>query len=407
VDFGYIFNKITILIIKNMNSKLIVLLNVVVLLFFSCKQQPKVSQYNSVSEKIILGMENLIRYDSLVDKIEHIKLEDNENCLIGQISQILFTDSLLIIVDKESANSINVFDMSGKFKCKIGSVGQGPAEYISPWHVTLHPNKKQIVVEDITQHKILYFSYTGEFEYSERTPFMLNYYEYLANGYKAFDVSHMKDPTMGELVENTLIVTNDKNNIVYGACTDFYSDQFSYAMNKSLRRFDDKVYYSPNFSNEIYEINDTSAILKYTLSIPENGMPPLNKNTTDGIFNDYCQKYNLFYGDYIELQDFTFFNLMTPKGYPLIIYSHAQKKSYHLLFYHLLFTNEAPKARYKDNWLVFDRNAFDLMERKKYLYELNKEVSQFTNILDEIYEGLTEDSNPVIFLYHFNPDQLK
>jgi hypothetical protein len=390
-----------------MNLKSVTLLFIIAILFFSCKRQYKVSQYNGVSEKIVLETGNSIRSDNLVDRIEHIKLENNENCVIGQISQILFTDSLLIIVDNESSKSVNVFDMSGKFKCRIGSAGQGPAEYISPWHVTLHPVRQQIVVEDIIQHKILYFSYTGEFEYSERTPFMLNYYEYLPDGYKAFDVSRMKDPAMGELIENTLIVTDDKNNIVYGACTDFYNAQFSYAMNKSLRRFDSKVYYSPNFSNEIYEINDTSAILKYTLSIPENGMPPLSKNITNVTFNDYCRKYSLFYGDYIELQDFTFINLMTPKGYPLILYSHAQKKSYHLLFYHLLFFDEAPKARYKDNWLVFDRNSFDLMERKKNLYELNEKFPQFTKTLDDLYEGLTEDSNPVIFLYHFNPDKLQ
>jgi hypothetical protein len=317
-------------------------------------------------------------------------------------------DSLMVIVDSESANAVYVFDMSGKFKCKIGSVGQGTAEYITPWHVTLTPDKLQIVIEDILQHKFLYFSDMGEFKYSERKPFMLNRYEYLANGYKAFDVSTMKDPTMGELQENTLIVTDENNKVIYGACTDFYSDKFNFVMNGAiLRKFDNTVYYTPNFSNEIYEINDTAAILKYTISI-ENGAPPFNKNITNEIYEDYIQKYSTFNGNYIELKDFTCINLSVPKreGYPLMVYSHAKKKSYYLLLWHLLFADEVPKNRYKDNWLVFDRDAFDLMKRKEFLYETLKDKPEETAILDKLYAGLTDDSNPVIFFYHLNPDKL-
>jgi hypothetical protein len=87
-------------------------------------------------------------------------------------------------VDSESAKAVYVFDTQGKFRCKIGTAGQGPGEYVSLWHVTLKPDKRQIVIEDIIQHKILYFSYSGKFEYSEQTPFMLNRYEYLQTDIK-------------------------------------------------------------------------------------------------------------------------------------------------------------------------------------------------------------------------------
>jgi hypothetical protein len=395
-----------------MRLKLITLLFVISLFLFSCKQQPKVSQYNGISEEIELSLENQIVHRNIIDKHEYVKLETNDDCIIGRISQILFMDSLMVIADNESANAVYVFDMSGKFKCKIGSMGQGPGEYTTQWYVTLTPDKQQIVIEDIMQHKFLHFSSTGKLEYSEHKSFMLNSYEYLANGYKAFDVSCMKDPAMGELQENTLIVTDENNKVIYGACTDFYSDKFTAIMNGnilgSLRKFDNVVYSSPNFSNEIYEIRDTAAILKYTINIPENGMPPLNKNITTDIYGDYTQKYYSFQGDYIELEDFTCVNLRVPKriGCPLIIYSHAKKKSYNLLLWHLSFSGEIPKNRYKDNWLVFDRNAFDLMERKEYLYEVMKDDTKELAILDKLYDGLTDESNPVIFFYHLNPDKL-
>ncbi|MDR2653611.1 MAG: 6-bladed beta-propeller [Prevotellaceae bacterium] len=377
----------------------------IVILLFSCKQQYKVLQYDGISKDLILSIESTNR--SLFDSVKYIKLETTDDCLIGRISQILFTDSLLVVVDSESANAVYVFDTLGKFRCKIGAVGQGPGEYVSLWHVTLKPDKQQIVIEDIIQHKILYFNYSGKFEYSERTPFMLSRYEYLANGYKAFDVSSMKDPAMGELQENTLIVTDENNNVIYGACTDFYdSEKFTYVMHPALRKFGDKLYYSPNYSNEIYEITDTAAILKYTLNIP-NGMPPLYKGITGDIFHDYEQKYNIFDGDYIELEDFTCITLMHGVKSPLVIYSHAKEESYLWDFPHLLFLNEVPIARYKDNWLVFERSAFDIMDRKQLLYELAKETPEIKQTLDEIYDGLTDESNPVIFFYHLNPNKFE
>jgi hypothetical protein len=214
----------------------------------------------------------------------------------------------------------------------------------------------------------------------------------------------MKDPAMGELKENTLIVTDENNTVVYGACTDFYeAGKFMYVMHPALRKFGDKVYFSPNHSNEIYEITDTAAILKYTLNIP-NGMPPLHKGITDDIYRDYMQKYNMFYGDYIELEDFTCISIVQPEKRYLVIYSHAKEKAYLWNFPHLLFNNEVPIARYKDNWLVFERSAVEIMARKQLFFEWSEESPEMKKTIYPLYEGLMEDSNPVIFFYRINPN---
>ncbi|MDR1130735.1 MAG: 6-bladed beta-propeller, partial [Prevotellaceae bacterium] len=58
-----------------------------VLLLFSCEQQSKVLQYDDISKELILNIENTV--PNLVDSIKYIKLETNDDCLIGRISQIL------------------------------------------------------------------------------------------------------------------------------------------------------------------------------------------------------------------------------------------------------------------------------------------------------------------------------
>jgi hypothetical protein len=78
----------------------------------------------------------------------------------------------------------------------------------------------------------------GDCEYSERTPFFLAYFEYLSNGCKAYNVSAMKDPKMGKFRENTLIVTDNQNNVIYGDCHDAYDEKrFTYSFLTPLRRY--------------------------------------------------------------------------------------------------------------------------------------------------------------------------
>ena len=67
-------------------------------LFSSCSKSSKVIQSNLSSlEEIVIDPQKGQRlpFDSLIEKIEYVKLESLNDNLIGKISQILFSDSLL------------------------------------------------------------------------------------------------------------------------------------------------------------------------------------------------------------------------------------------------------------------------------------------------------------------------
>jgi hypothetical protein len=190
------------------------------------------------AEEIVIDArnQNALSLDSLIKSVDFIKLETTENNFIGDVSQLLFTDSLLIVVDNRHANAIYVFDMTGKFKCTAGRKGNGPGEYVEISYACLNPQKNRIVVLDRAQQRIIHYSLTGNHEYSEPLPFLLNCFEYLPNGNKAYYVgAYIKDPAYKEFKENALIITDSVNNIIYGACTDFYKEgQFSFALIRPL-----------------------------------------------------------------------------------------------------------------------------------------------------------------------------
>ncbi|GHV27869.1 hypothetical protein FACS1894176_10130 [Bacteroidia bacterium] len=358
-------------------------------------------------EEIIIDPKDgqILPIDSFIDESEYIKLETTQDNLIGEISQILFVDSLLIVVDANKAQTINVFDMQGKYQYKIGQVGGGPAEYITITNVALVPNKKQIALLDGTQHKVVHYTYQGEYVSSERIPFMLYYYEYLKSGYKAFNVSAMKDPAYGKYKDNVLLVTDEENQIMYGACNDFSSHKFNFQMNRPLRTFDDEVYFAPNFTNIIFWVSDTLITAKYHIDIRKNAMPPLDNEITNDKFEEYIQKYLHFNGDFIELNNLTFMNISAPQGNPFLVYVHQTKQTYlnsgvvHNPFYAFL-NMFIPKARYKDNVIVVDVPAYHIIASKEGLYHETK----YKKELDELYDGLTEDANPVLFFYHLRED---
>ena len=72
----------------------------------------------------------------LTDSIEIIKLNTSDECLIGEIKQVSFTDQFIFVSDPYVSQKIFMFDKNGKFVKNIGRQGGGPGEYsIISWYI--------------------------------------------------------------------------------------------------------------------------------------------------------------------------------------------------------------------------------------------------------------------------------
>jgi hypothetical protein len=358
----------------------------------------------SEPEEIVIDLKNGKKQllDDFIDSVTYVKLETRDDNLIGTISQILFADSLLLIIDNENAKSIYIFDRQGHYKNRIGRIGNGPGEYVSIQNVSIVSNKNQIAVFDGWKKTIHFFNFNGNYLYSERMLFDAGYLEHLPSGYKVFDVTSMSlsNAILKEYRYNTLVVTNTNNEVMYGACQDFYNyDTFHYVMLHTLYRFGENVYYSPNFSNMIYQVGDSCLTAKYHINI-KGGMPPLTDDITGDIFNEYSHRYAYFNGGMVEMKDFTYINLFTPQGTASVIYAHTKKQVYYTkpesmnpLF--IFFTYADSQGMYQENTIITNVSAFIVNANKENLY---KNIRH--SVLDDLYKGLNEDDNPVLFFYH-------
>ena len=105
-----------------------------------------------------------------------------------------------------------------------------------------------------------------------------------------------------------------------------------------------------------------------------------------------------FNGDFIEFENSLFFKISTPERSAQLIYYKDKKEEVNICYHtnnHPLhrFMIYAQIERFNNNCIVYIIQADHLMISKDVLYA---EYPQYNSYLDELYDGLTEDSDPVM-----------
>lgn len=342
-----------------------------------------------------------IPYDSLIDNISFVRLETKDECLIGNISQLISTDSLIFISDKEITKNIYCFNRKGKFLYKIGKVGQGPGEYAGYYcYITMTPDKQQLVVMDYG--KIIYYDLNGKFIKEEPLVQTYSHCEFINEelicGYYFFGNPQIADsPTVN-------VFRKDKT-LEYTAFPTIATDVFYLCTQRPIRKFGNEIYFNAPFSQTFYKIKNNGISAAYHINIKNNGVPPIDKETDSRIYSERLNK-TIYCEDFTILKDAAIFELRFPRGHgsPFLVYSFKTKSTYrcnmqtdNMLFYF----HDIPIARDEDNTLIVPQVASDIIKAKNLVSNcphINK------RLLSELYDGLTEDSNPTLFFFHIKTD---
>ena len=146
-----------------MKNLLIIL---ILLLAYPCiGQTGKSASFSGLDKFFEINYEDILKnkkevpLSQVASNVEYIKLETNQDCLIGGIRECLFTDNLIFINNRDH---ILKFSRDGKFLQKIGSPGRGPGEIDLIRTMSLIPDKKMIAVQKNAIREMLYFSFDGD-----------------------------------------------------------------------------------------------------------------------------------------------------------------------------------------------------------------------------------------------------
>ena len=104
--------------------------------------------------------------------IEYVALETTDDVLLGQHSMLSYVSDNYIVVFEFMLGDIFVFNRNGKIISRFNHRGQGPMEYvrISGAGVIFDENAGEIFVFDVSTHRILVYSISGEYKRTLRIP---------------------------------------------------------------------------------------------------------------------------------------------------------------------------------------------------------------------------------------------
>ena len=346
--------------------------------------------------------ENVLPFDSLFEVVSVVRLETTDDNLVGRIWDLMFLNDKIIVEDIEDANSVMVYDMQGKYLNRIGRKGQGPGEYAFLDYVSADPATNTVTLTDIGGQKIMTYSADGKFLKSEQTPYFSQACEKLTDDIVAC-YANKGFRLEGETTQPHVIVSDMKKNILYTAF-DEKQNKTCLSIIHPIRKFDDKLFYIPvyNKKDTIFQITTDGIIPYYCLNIERNG-----EITEDDKINSetLSKKLDLlsahFGGDFVELKDYAIFQIREPKNWNrFVVYSKKEKKSYYCTgnFYNdgrLRFSIQ-PRFLYRDNVFVTFVSPAYILPYKEEIYKLCKKNKKE---IDALFDGLTEDDNPVLFFY--------
>ena len=130
------------------------LLIIIIFLVCSCSKRNNDNGIN-------LNDKGRLFISQIADSVSYIHLEMNEQCLLGDISYLLFQKNIYYVFDGQT-NSIYLFDEKGFFVNKIFKQGRGPGEYVHPSSFFIDP-EDNIHIIDLLLKKILVYDNKGDF----------------------------------------------------------------------------------------------------------------------------------------------------------------------------------------------------------------------------------------------------
>lgn len=388
-------------------KKLIHYSNLVVLGFtiVSCNNSKAISGNYSSVETITIDTENhrFVSLDDIVEKVDFVRLETTDDCIVGNISHLFFFDDKIIVADQLTSQSIFVFDINGKFLNRISHLGNGPHEYLDITDVDVTPSGL-IVIKDNVKDKLLFFEPNGKFV-KERIDIEGGMdLAFIDEHSIAFDTFTSHAPTKEKFKGASLAVCDGDNNIQYLFGENIAEENvFNIRRPECLYRYGDKAYFAPHWDKNIYEVTTDSIIAKYCIEFKPDDVLNYNFKTSDEL-HSLMSSHPFFNGSFIEMKDYTWLGYMSQEdNTPSILYSHKDKKTYsiyNIIENPLYIYLQKPMTLYKDNTVAEVVPALYVYLNKFSI----KESLNNTMFTDSLYNGLTLDDNPVVFLFTFKDD---
>ena len=346
-------------------------------------------------EKIHFTKNNISLSDSF--DIDFVKLETNDECLIGAISNIEVFDNRIFILDRRFTESLYVFDMNGKFISKIGSKGSGPGNYVFPIDFTIDKENRRVVIDDGNRNNLLFYD-LDSYEYLYSKNHTTHFFDFLISKNQFFLFSpYGFDESRSD---NYVLVTDSSlKPILKGWKCSFRTRNLSTINANFIYNCNNKIFVYHHLFPYIYEIAENECKLSKELSFEGfqfQSLDPHNNESSD----DYLKKidkseiiikaYAIF-----ELNDILLIQLLHGYQFSFALYNKKTEESciFNLkeYYYSLGLSALMYPINVSDDKIICSISSDQLPDM----------INTKNPTLAAIIEDMTEDDNPIICLINW------
>lgn len=255
------------------------LLSVIVLFIYSCGAGDNES--SNGAKLLDFNLETTTKNPIDIFTTKYIKLETNENCIIGGVGKTISTDKYIFISDYRQ-DKLMVFDHRGKFVGNVGRKGKGPEEYIYLGSFSIDEYNSHVIISDPNTKKVLRYSLNNGFEFissSEVVP-TSGSIEVLKSGNIISNNSFRKRDVEMSKKDFTLF---DKNYKVLNSYIEVdYYPFASTGPSTSLYKVNGNVFGYSQYESTIYKLSEKAPIPFYEISFGSELLAPLSFHQDNG-----------------------------------------------------------------------------------------------------------------------------
>ncbi len=383
---------------KNNRKARIAALSIAVLAGFlitSCHQQTATSDFETIKFTFEEKPQTL-DFSTLIDTIyEPIVLETTDDCLIGEISKIAYSNDTIIIAD-EQTNSIFIFDGSGKFITKIHREGRGPEEYIELGDVFVCDH--HILVLD-NSRKVCCYNFKGK---------CLYHFDSIEGVYIAEHDGRIFIATNwgeGEDWNNCLIAEFDPaGNMVntYFKQEEKDSERSGHIYNEFFIKTDNGLDVHLISKNIVYSLNGNNFEPNYKVDFGEYEMPDeiTEKGSVYIMINGYTEIYTLGIMKLVENSRFRFISAYLIKKYDDQVLVYDKKERQTIGIYDAYFQADGTKLYfnqlYADGDFLTDYYSGEILSLRNENVWSQKPPKGLERKIQQAANNITVDDNGII-----------
>lgn len=210
-----------------------------------------------------------IHLSDLISEFSYLQLKNQEGHLLGDIDKILFTDSLIFVMDQYITNTLQVFERrTGNELVYLEKSGEGPREFLEIYDFDIDREKKQILLFDGKLSKMLVFDFSGRFIEEFKIPIRAqNFRKTFTDEYLFYTANLPNDHLEGGRGCRYFVLNSG---FEVKSCFSVDEELETYGNYFSRDYFSSDghdIYLLPRFGNEFFKINSKEKVLSQLVSL--------------------------------------------------------------------------------------------------------------------------------------------